>query len=85
MNKALPKYKCHKEVSALKIKEVKTHASKTGVLILVPDDETYEEFEKDRFFVSKHQPHAGGYYIVYADGYQSFSPAKAFDSGYSKI
>ncbi|MCK9988658.1 MAG: hypothetical protein AzoDbin1_05130 [Azoarcus sp.] len=27
----------------------------------------------------------GGYYVVYEDGYKSFSPAIAFESGYTRI
>jgi site-specific recombinase XerD len=34
-------------------------------------------------YVHKHKPEAGGYYVVYADGYKSYSPAKAFEEGYT--
>ena len=27
----------------------------------------------------------GGYYVVYEDGYKSFSPAGAFESGYTPL
>ena len=27
----------------------------------------------------------GGYYVVYEDGYKSFSPAEAFESGYKRV
>ena len=30
-------------------------------------------------YLTKHQPHAGGYYVIYADGYESFSRAEAFE------
>jgi hypothetical protein len=30
-------------------------------------------------------PQIGGYYVLYEDGYESFSPADAFESGYSLI
>ena len=30
-------------------------------------------------------PRVGGYYVVYADGYASFSPSKAFEDGYTRI
>lgn len=33
----------------------------------------------------KHKPEVGGYYVVYKDGYKSFSPAAAFDEGYTLI
>jgi len=33
----------------------------------------------------KHKPEVGGYYVVYADGYKSFSPAQAFEEGYTRV
>jgi len=27
----------------------------------------------------------GGYYVLYADGYESWRPAKAFEEGYTRI
>lgn len=36
-------------------------------------------------YVKKHQPKVGGYYVRYEDGYESFSPAEAFEGGYKKI
>jgi hypothetical protein len=27
----------------------------------------------------------GGYYVVYEDGYKSFSPASAFENGYTRL
>lgn len=35
--------------------------------------------------MAKHKPVAGGYFVVYEDGYESFSPAKAFEEGYTRI
>ncbi len=36
-------------------------------------------------YMAKHDPQPGGYYVRYADGYESFSPAKAFEGGYATI
>ena len=36
-------------------------------------------------FVQKHNPQSGGYYVRYEDGYESYSPAEAFESGYTPI
>jgi hypothetical protein len=36
-------------------------------------------------YVQKHDPKPGGYYVRYEDGYESFSPAAAFESGYTRI
>ncbi len=89
----MPKYKCHKEVWALKIKEVQLDVDEarkegretTGGAIIVPEDEGYAPFEVDSDYIHKHQPQSGGYYVVYKDGYKSFSPADVFESGYTKF
>lgn len=85
----MPRYKCHKEVWALKIAGLRSTATpeceSTGSLLLVPADEGYAPFELDREYVLKHKPEAGGYYVVYSDGYKSYSPAMAFEDGYTKL
>lgn len=43
----------------------------------------FMEVEPD--YIKKHKPVAGGYYVVYKDGYKSFSPADAFEDGYTRI
>lgn len=84
----LPKYKCHKEVWALKIAKVVLHENDeqvwTGATI-TPEDERYAPFEVDAVYVSKHMPDVGGYYVKYEGGYESWSPAEAFEDGYSLI
>jgi len=81
----LPRYRCHKEVWALKIDTLKPRTPDDGTLLLTPDDQRYAAFILDAEYVSKHKPQAGGYYVVYKDGYKSFSPAQAFEEGYTKI
>ncbi len=54
-------------------------------MILTPAEEGYAAFKVDADFVSKHRPKVGGYYVVYKDGYKSFSPADAFEDGYTKL
>ena len=77
----MPKYKCHKEVWALKIEEL--HSSEDGSAMLVPAERGFAGIRVPPEYVAKHKPEAGGYYVVYSDGYRSFSPAKAFEDGYS--
>ena len=36
-------------------------------------------------YVAKHSPKGGGYYVRYADGYESWSPADAFEGGYTLV
>lgn len=89
----MPKYRCHKEVWALKIRSVTYNSvlaqlsgnESDGSALIVPEDEGYAEFRVDAAYVRKHDPQPGGYYVVYADGYKSFSPADAFESGYVRI
>jgi hypothetical protein len=87
----MPKYKCHKEVWALKINSVEdlpnpdtsgtSGAASHGAILNV--EEGFAPIHVDGAFVAKHSPHAGGYFVVYQDGYKSFSPAEAFESGYA--
>lgn len=83
----MPKYKCHKEVWALKIRMVKPHRDDPhdGGAFLEIEDDGYAPILVDRDYMEKHKPADGGYYLVYEDGYKSFSPAKAFEDGYSII
>jgi hypothetical protein len=89
----LPRYKCHKEVWALKIKEVFQHGGgitshgrtfESAGVFIVPEDGRYEAFDVEFAYVQR-MPRAGGYYVVYEDGYKSYSPAEAFESGYTLI
>lgn len=76
----LPKYKSHKEVYALKIKEVQRLTN-----LIIPEDDNYMAVPVGREYMQKHFPQAGGYYVIYADGYKSYSPADAFEKGYTKV
>jgi hypothetical protein len=92
-SRELPKYRCHKEVYALKIKAIRKVSTEIcrepvtdgTVFWIVPEDSQYAEFEVPLDFITKHQPQPGGYYVVYKDGYRSFSPAEAFEDGYTRI
>ena len=89
----MPKYRSHKVVRALKIKSVELDSDKAqaenretdGSAIITPEEEGFAPFRVDFEYVRKHNPQAGGYYVVYPDGYKSWSPAKAFEEGYSRI
>jgi hypothetical protein len=125
----LPRYTCHKEVWALKIKAIEPVAFppceyKIGhtscgygpnanihlgssdpvqppmgrhkytasapippdiAAMVQPEEKGYAPFPISHEYVARHQPQVGGYYVVYKDGYKSFSPAAAFEEGYSRI
>ena len=87
----MPQYQSHKKVSALKIAKIERHnendpnAETNGSWMITPEEEGYAPFRVDQSYMAKHKPQVGGYYVVYADGYQSWSPAKAFEDGYTRI
>lgn len=74
----MPRYLCHKVVHALKIKDV------SGCTI-TPADEGYAPFVVPSEMYLRYTPTAGDYYVVYGDGYASFSPAAAFEAGYAPL
>jgi hypothetical protein len=90
----LPKYRCHKVVGAVQINGIdhKQNPDITGNsaagsygAIITPRHSTLHAFEVSAEYVIKHRPEVGGYYVVYEDGYASYSPAEAFESGYALI
>lgn len=97
--RVLPRYKCHKEVSALKIKQVVIHAHPDPSYDddkwiasdefqgghIFPEEAGFNPIPFDAAWYRKHKPVPGGYYVVYKDGYTSFSPAQAFEEGYALI
>lgn len=82
----LPMYQCHKKVRAVKIREV--HRTMNKGATLYPVDTSINSFYVSPEFVLKHNPEQfcpGGYFVVYEDGYTSFSPQKAFEDGYTLL
>lgn len=60
------------------------HGAQMGATI-TPVEDGYAPFFVDAAFLAKHKPEPGGYFVQYADGYKSFSPAQAFEEGYRRI
>ncbi len=89
--KQMPLYNCHKQVWALKIRDIvfdheaaKVDNRETdGSAVIYPADDGFGPFRVNHTFVHKHKPEVGGYYVVYKDGYKSFSPREAFEEGYT--
>jgi len=88
-----PKYKCHKVVSVVKIANIQRDADVAreenretdGSADILPADRGLVPFSVDHDFMRKHKPEVGGYFVVYADGYESYSPAEAFEAGYTRL
>lgn len=73
---ALPVYISCKEVRALKIKDI-TQTETEAVLHF--EDPRYAPRVMATDWVDKRGAKPGGYFIVYEDGYTSWSPAEAFE------
>lgn len=90
----MPEYQCHKKVRAAKILAI---AEARGTTLTTDTGDAYVRFthritldveyplELATQWVERYKPVVGGYYVEYEDGYTSFSPAAAFESGYTKI
>lgn len=72
----MPKYLFRKEVHAMLIESVD---SENGILYFgMP----FTKIQIGKSWIANHSPEAGGYYVMCADGYVSYCPAKAFEEGY---
>ena len=86
----LPRYQCHKQVSALKIRAVVPNPRGFELHFC---DERFAPHEVPSPWVGKHSPDicgdadalVGGYLVVHEDGHQSWSPAAAFEPGYTLL
>jgi hypothetical protein len=66
----------------MKIASIGNNADGSAVLYAA---DTRIQQRVDAQYVAKHKPEVGGYFVQYEDGYLSFSPAAAFESGYTEV
>lgn len=81
----MQKFKSHKVVEAAKIADIRPNPE-TGGAFLVPmatGEKMMDSIPVSRAYLLKHEPKPFGYYVRYPDGYESFSPAEAFEEGYT--
>lgn len=83
MGNELPTYKCHKTVQAFKIKSVINNPD--GSVEVVPEDSKFQNVTMKELHLGDHKTAIGGYYVRYTNGYDAWSPAKAFEDGYSLL
>ena len=74
----MKKYQSFKVVEASKIKGI----TRDSVTLVHTEDETIAVSYSWDY---RHQPQPGGYFVRYEDGYESYSPAEAFESGYREL
>lgn len=86
----MKRYQCTKQVSAVKLADV-IQGSEAGFGLLIPENMvTAAPIKVEGAWIIKHSPSqqpdgSYGYYVVYDDGYTSWSPSKAFEEGYTEI
>lgn len=89
----LPRWKCHKEVWAAKITGMQFGPDPVLLLAgggrIYPSPDVWGRINKmvpDFKVGDESWPGlVGGYYVRYDDGFEMWSPAKAFEDGYSRI
>jgi hypothetical protein len=80
----MPRYQSHKQVWALKIAAIEF--AENGDAKIAPADAGFAAFACDGYRSKFHgDEHDLGYFVQYADGYKSWSPTEAFESGYTLI
>lgn len=84
-------YKSHKTVEAAKILEVHLAHHDGGAILALEGEMAAAIHEKvPAGWLANHSPLptdalVGGYFVRYADGYTSWSPAAAFEEGYTEL
>jgi len=93
----MPRYKCHKEVWALKIAAIKRDGEgedreTDGSAVITPADSLYAPFRVDHAWMVRNPKVAeGGYFVQYqrqpgeTEFYTAYSPADAFEDGYTLL
>ncbi len=79
----MARYKCHKEVNAVKISAIEIREDKSAVISPVDGSVFYTKPGwAERWKGSEDDK---GYHVQYDDGFESWSPTKAFEEGYTRI
>jgi hypothetical protein len=82
----MPRWQCHKIVHALQVETILLDAvdglERHRVTFV---DKRYAPLMITEDMFQKHKPGVGWYFVVYPDGYMSFSPAQSFEAGYTLI
>lgn len=83
VNKDVPVYRSHKHVRALEIMSCAPLVGGGCVICFFGGRFPSQTCGAEMF--SRYQPVTGDFYVIYEDGYRSFSPRKAFLDGYTLV
>jgi hypothetical protein len=79
----MPTYECHKTVHALEIKSVGSYRTlENGALVRSLEFTDGSSRDVGEAVFRRYIPSPGDFYVVYEDGYESFSPMDQFKGGY---
>lgn len=78
----LPLWRCHKIVRAAKITSVEQGPAESDINQVYLDGGWIAVSAE---WIERNSPEAGGYFVQYEDGYQSYSPAEPFENGYTLL
>jgi len=84
----MPQYRCHKVVRAAKITAIEWnhgHDDEPHFTADITLGDIGGVWVAPNNWMGKNRPEVGGYLVQYEDGYRSYSPAKAFENGYTRI
>ena len=76
----LPQFKCHKTVRATKIIDIQLPDEQVSTIAKLTTNNG--DIFVEMTWMGKHHPKRGGYFVVYDDNYQSYSPEEQFEGGY---
>jgi hypothetical protein len=91
----MPQYRCQKVVRALQIGAMEIHKDDSATI--VPQDDRYPQFTTREGFAAGWKAtlertarmskdfNDPGYFVMYDDGYTSWSPTAAFEKGYARV
>ena len=80
----MPEYQYHKKIKAFKITYIGEEKSERYTVYILRGEHNMCVMVSSDYII-KHNPEIGGYYVLFNDSYESYSPAKAFEEGYSLI
>lgn len=81
----MPAFISHKKVWALKIEKVHVDEDGQGVALVFEGNSFAMRAFTSSQLENKPKPQAGMYFVQYEGGYFSFSPADAFEKGYTPV
>ncbi len=78
-------WQCHKRVRGGQIVAMSELFHVPGHKLTIAGKDGEFTINVDSKWVDRHSARVGGYYVVYEDGYASYSPQAAFEGGYTLI